>query len=51
MQSQKKAEKTDKEYYDEWVEKYGEEAAKIIQKTVDDNVKDYEYMKQFAIKV
>lgn len=47
----KKAEKTDAQFYEEWVEKYGEEGAKVIQKTVDDNVADYEYMKQFAIKV
>lgn len=48
---QKKAEKTDEEYYAEWVEKYGEEGAKVIQKAVDDNVADYEHMKQFAIKL
>jgi hypothetical protein len=35
----------------EWTEKYGEEAAKVIKKTVEDNVQHYEYLKQFAIKV
>ncbi|THW30456.1 hypothetical protein D6D23_00191 [Aureobasidium pullulans] len=48
---QKKAEKSDEQLFAEWSEKYGEEAAKIIQKTVAENVKDYEHMKQFAIKV
>jgi hypothetical protein len=48
---QKKAEKSDEQLYAEWTEKYGEEAAKIIQQTVADNVKDYEHMKKFAIKV
>ena len=37
--------------YAEWVEKYGEEGAKVIKQTVDDNVADYEYMKKFAIRV
>ncbi|KAL9004012.1 MAG: hypothetical protein Q9188_003153 [Gyalolechia gomerana] len=35
----------------EWQEKYGEEGAKVIRETVDANMKDYEYLKQFAIKV
>lgn len=35
----------------EWKEKYGEEGAKVIRETVDKNMKDYEYLKQFAIKV
>ncbi|KAG9679548.1 hypothetical protein KCU99_g1452, partial [Aureobasidium melanogenum] len=47
----KKAEKSDQQLFAEWTEKYGEEAAKIIQQTVADNIKDYEHMKQFAIKV
>ncbi|KAL1304565.1 hypothetical protein AAFC00_003541 [Neodothiora populina] len=47
----KKAEKSDEQLYAEWVEKYGDEGAKVIQQTVADNVADYEYMKQFAIKV
>lgn len=51
MSLQKKAEKSDEQLYSEWVEKYGEEGAKAIKKSVDDNVADYEYMKQFAIKV
>ncbi|KAL8706636.1 MAG: hypothetical protein Q9201_000333 [Fulgogasparrea decipioides] len=34
----------------EWVEKYGEKGAKIIRETVDVNMEDYEYLKQFAIK-
>lgn len=35
----------------EWVEKYGEEGAKIIRKTVEANMEDYEYLKQYAIKL
>lgn len=35
----------------EWAEKFGEEAAKVIRETVDANVADYEYLKQFAMKV
>lgn len=35
----------------EWVEKYGEKGAKVIRETVNANVKDYEYLKQFAIKI
>lgn len=35
----------------EWAEKFGEEAAKVIRQTVDANVADYEYLKQFAMTV
>ena len=35
----------------EWREKYGEEGAKVIRDTVEANIKDYEYLKQFALKV
>ncbi|KAK4545272.1 hypothetical protein LTR36_003452 [Oleoguttula mirabilis] len=35
----------------EWVEKYGQEAADMIKKCVNDNVETYEYLKQYAIKV
>jgi hypothetical protein len=48
---QKKAPKSDAQLLKEWTEKYGEEAAKVIKKTVEDNVQHYEYLKQFAIKV
>ena len=34
----------------EWLEKYGEDAARIIRQTVDANVQDYEYLKKFALK-
>lgn len=33
-----------------WKEKYGEEGQKLIRKTVDANVADYEYLKSFAMK-
>lgn len=48
---QKHAPKSDDEYYKEWIEKYGQEAADVIKKTVDENIADYEYLKQFAIKI
>jgi hypothetical protein len=35
----------------EWTEKYGFDAAQVLLKTVKDNVEDYEYLKQFAIKI
>ena len=49
--SQKKAPKSDEELLLEWTKKYREEGAKLIKKTVDENVEHYEYLKQFAIKV
>lgn len=36
---------------EEWCNKYGEDAARVIRQTVDANVADYEYLKSFAIKV
>ncbi|KAF2456946.1 P-loop containing nucleoside triphosphate hydrolase protein [Lineolata rhizophorae] len=47
----KKKRKSDEELYAEWTTKYGEKGAKVIKETVDANVPDYEYLKQFAIKV
>lgn len=35
----------------EWSEKYGEEGATVMRDTVRTCVDDYEYLKQFAIKV
>jgi hypothetical protein len=48
---QKKNPKSDEQLFAEWTEKYGEEGAKVIRDTVAANVADYEYLKQFAIKV
>ncbi|KAF2216167.1 hypothetical protein CERZMDRAFT_55902 [Cercospora zeae-maydis SCOH1-5] len=42
--------KSEEELYAEWIEKYGQEAADLIKTTVDANVADYEYLKQFAVK-
>lgn len=47
----KKKAKGVKDEDSEWVEKYGEEGAKIIRETVEANMEDYEYLKQYAIKV
>ncbi|KAF5969617.1 branched-chain-amino-acid aminotransferase-like protein 2 [Fusarium bulbicola] len=35
----------------EWTAKYGPEAQRVIRKTVEDNVADYEYLKQFALPI
>ena len=43
--------KTQEEEDMEWREKYGAEGAKVIRETVDANVGDYEYLKQFALRV
>jgi hypothetical protein len=49
--SKKKKAKTVETEDQEWREKYGEEAAKIIRETVNANIPDYAYLKSFAIKV
>lgn len=36
---------------EEWRNKFGDKAAKVIRETVDANTADYEYLKSFAIKV
>jgi len=43
--------KTEEQWDAEWKEKYGEEAAKMIRQTVDENMEHYHYLKQFALKV
>ncbi|KAF1952209.1 hypothetical protein CC80DRAFT_182333 [Byssothecium circinans] len=47
----KKFPKSEEELVKEWTETFGEEAAKVINDTVKENVGHYEYLKQFAIKV
>ncbi|KAF7948823.1 hypothetical protein EAE96_008009 [Botrytis aclada] len=47
----KKKPKTVTQENEEWAEKYGADAAKIIRETVDANIEDYEYLKSFAVKV
>ena len=49
--SKKKKVKSNSDDDAEWVEKYGKKGAKLIRETVDANIKDYEYLKQFALKV
>jgi hypothetical protein len=48
---QKKAPKSDEQFLAEWTEKFGEKGAKQIRDTVAECVEDYEYLKQFAIKL
>ncbi|KAL4895652.1 P-loop containing nucleoside triphosphate hydrolase protein [Aspergillus ambiguus] len=43
--------KTEEEFDAEWRKKYGPEAAALIRRAVDQNMPDYLYMKQFAMKV
>ncbi|KAI9653977.1 MAG: helicase [Bathelium mastoideum] len=47
----KKKVKSGDEYYQEWKARYGDNGARVIRETVDQNVADYEYLKQFALKV
>lgn len=43
--------KTEDQEDEEWKEKYGEEGAKLIRKTVNENIEHYEFLKQFAFKI
>ncbi|KAL1963660.1 hypothetical protein VTN77DRAFT_7981 [Rasamsonia byssochlamydoides] len=47
----KKSFKSEEEFDAEWREKYGEKGARIIRETVNRNMPDYLYMKQYAMKV
>lgn len=51
MTLQKRAPKSEEEFDIEWSAKYGEEAAAMIRKTVVQNMPDYLYLKQFAMRV
>ncbi|KAI9372414.1 P-loop containing nucleoside triphosphate hydrolase protein [Aspergillus egyptiacus] len=46
-----RAPKSEAQFDAEWREKYGDEGAALIRKTVDANMADYLYLKQFAMKV
>jgi len=46
-----KTPKTPHDEDEEWRVKYGDEGARVIRETVDANVKDYEYLKGFALRV
>lgn len=50
MNGKKKKTKSPEEEDAEWREKYGEKGAKLIRETVDANIADYEYLKQFALR-
>ncbi|RYO74757.1 hypothetical protein DL766_008365 [Monosporascus sp. MC13-8B] len=41
---------TEESENEEWQRKYGDEAAKVIRTTVDENIPHYEYLKSFAMK-
>ena len=45
----KKKAKSNEEEDREWLEKFGAEGAQVIRDTVNANVSDYEYLKQFAL--
>ncbi|KAL3463235.1 P-loop containing nucleoside triphosphate hydrolase protein [Aspergillus heterothallicus] len=46
-----RAPKSEEQFDAEWREKYGEDGAALIRKTVDANMADYLFLKQFAMKV
>jgi len=46
----KKKQRSEAEWYDQWKEQYGETGAKIIRDTVEKNMQDYLYLKQFCLK-
>ena len=48
--NEKKQGKTESQWDEEWKGKYGEKAARLIRETVDKNMDDFKYMKQFALK-
>lgn len=43
--------KTEEQEDEEWTQKFGVEAAKVIRQTVNDNIEHYEYLKQFKLKI
>lgn len=51
LELQCKSFKSEEEFDAEWREKFGEKGAKIIRETVNRNMADYHYLKQFALKV
>ncbi|KAJ5273663.1 hypothetical protein N7478_008788 [Penicillium angulare] len=49
--SHKRAQKSEEDFDAEWRAKYGEEAAAMIRRTVDENMADYLYLKKFSMRV
>ncbi|KAF3193986.1 hypothetical protein TWF225_008170 [Orbilia oligospora] len=47
----KKKFRTREEEMQEWLEKYGEEAAAVIDRTADENMEDYEFLRRFRVVV
>lgn len=47
----KQKESTVESENEEWTNKYGAEAAKVIRATVDESIPHYEYLRQFRIRV
>lgn len=50
-QNKKKKYKSEQEEDTEWRKKFGEKGAKTVRDTVNANIEDYEYLKQFALKI
>lgn len=48
---ERKSHKSEEEFDAEWTQRFGEKGARIIRETVDRNMADYLYLKQFALKV
>lgn len=49
--AKKKKIKSDHDQDSEWRERFGEKGAKVIRDSVNANITDYEYLKQFAVSV
>ncbi|KAF2672601.1 hypothetical protein BT63DRAFT_420827 [Microthyrium microscopicum] len=48
---QKKAPKSEEELEKEWTAKFGTDSAKVMLQTMRENVADFEYLQQFALKI
>ncbi|TGZ81837.1 hypothetical protein EX30DRAFT_340263 [Ascodesmis nigricans] len=48
---EEKQKKSDEEVYEGWVEKWGKDAAELIRRTVEENIEDYEWLRQFRTQV
>ena len=50
MLQERKAQPSSEDDYVKWVKEFGKDGTDIVEKTVQANLEDYEYLKQFALK-
>ena len=50
MLQESKAQPSSEDDYAKWVKEFGKDGADIVEKTMQANLEDYEYLKQFALK-